>query len=199
MYVVGSALVVLCYLHAYPFEPSAYSRRAKQCAQHWRLFIYIGLAVALCGITQIDVVLGMQAGCRIFYLIFIWTVRINRRWINSFFCLLCRKSAPKFLLDVYKQLNDEANEGSGRYARSADSDEGENFITDIDKRAIEQSDIIMTFLNQSKFLPKNVYQIKRIKLIKFVLVSQSITFRRCDMNVVENSTLTYRKWQRTQH
>lgn len=70
-------------------------------------------------------------------------------FVSHFLRLLCRKSAPKFLLDVYKQLNDEANGGSGRYARSADTDEGENFITDIDKRAIEQSDIIMTFLNQS--------------------------------------------------
>lgn len=68
----------------------------------------------------------------------------------SLFFFVCRKSAPKFLLDVYKQLNDEANGGNGRYTRSADADEGENFITDIDKRAIEQSDIIMTFLNQSK-------------------------------------------------
>lgn len=62
----------------------------------------------------------------------------------------CRKSAPKFLLDVYKQLSDEDDEGNGRYTRSADSEEGDNFITDIDKRAIDQSDIIMTFLNQSK-------------------------------------------------
>lgn len=62
----------------------------------------------------------------------------------------CRKSAPKFLLDVYKQLNDEANGGVSRPTRSTD-DEGENFITDTDKLAIEESDMIMTFLNQSKF------------------------------------------------
>lgn len=65
-----------------------------------------------------------------------------------------RKSAPKFLLDVYKKLNDEANGVAGRYTRSADTDdEGENFITDVDKAAIEQSDIIATFLNKSKFFP----------------------------------------------
>lgn len=78
------------------------------------------------------------------------TFRFDDNTLRFFSCPFCRKSAPKFLLDVYKQLNDEANGGSGRYARSADSDEGDNFITDIDKRAIEQSDIIMTFLNQSK-------------------------------------------------
>lgn len=52
---------------------------------------------------------------------------------------------------MYKNLNDEANESSGgRHARSTDVDEGENFITDVDKMAIEQSDIITTFLNKSK-------------------------------------------------
>lgn len=55
---------------------------------------------------------------------------------------------------MYKNLNDEANENmySGRHARSTDSDEGENFITDVDKVAIRQSDIITTFLNKSKTL-----------------------------------------------
>lgn len=53
-------------------------------------------------------------------------------------------------MDVYKKLNDEANE-VGRFTRSADTDEGENFITDVDNAAIEQSDIITTFLNKSKF------------------------------------------------
>lgn len=53
---------------------------------------------------------------------------------------------------MYKNLNDEANESAGgRHARSTeDLDEGENFITDVDKVAIEQSDIITTFLNKSK-------------------------------------------------
>lgn len=55
-------------------------------------------------------------------------------------------------MDVYKNLNDEINENGngGRHERSTDSDEGDNFITDIDKAAIEQSDIITTFLNKSK-------------------------------------------------
>lgn len=60
-----------------------------------------------------------------------------------------RKSAPKFLLDVYKRLSDEANEESTRVTRSIDDDENDNFITDLDKLAIEQSDNIMTFLNKS--------------------------------------------------
>lgn len=113
------------------------------------------------------------------------------RWNQFLFCLLCRKSAPKFLLDVYKQLNDEANGASGRYARSADSDEGENFITDIDKRAIEQSDIIMTFLNQSKLLIEPLINWNKILIQKHLL--QSIMCQRFDMNEVENSISTYRK------
>lgn len=65
-----------------------------------------------------------------------------------------RKSAPKFLLDVYKNLDEEANENiyGSRHTRSADTDEGENFITDVDKAAIEESDIITTFLNKSEFI-----------------------------------------------
>ena len=58
------------------------------------------------------------------------------------------------MLDVYKNLNEEANENvyGSRHARSTDTDEGENFITDVDKVAIEESDIITTFLNKSKFI-----------------------------------------------
>nr|XP_017002006.2 protein 60A [Drosophila takahashii] len=80
--------------------------------------------------------------------------------------LSLRKSAPKFLLDVYHRITaeeglshdeDEGSYGSHRSRRSADLDEEEeenesdrqkNFITDLDKRAIDESDIIMTFLNK---------------------------------------------------
>lgn len=64
-----------------------------------------------------------------------------------------RKSAPKFLLDVYKRLNDEANgvdSAHTRSARSTDAETDRNLITDTDKEAIEQSDWIMTFLNKSE-------------------------------------------------
>ncbi|KAI8039533.1 protein 60A [Drosophila gunungcola] len=87
--------------------------------------------------------------------------------------LSLRKSAPKFLLDVYHRITaeeglshehhdhddheeDDADEHGHRARRSADleeedeEEEGEqkNFITDLDKRAIDESDIIMTFLNK---------------------------------------------------
>lgn len=90
---------------------------------------------------------------------YFWNFENHFSWEHFFvyfdfgFFLAFRKSAPKFLLDVYKNLNEEANENSygSRHVRSTDSDEGENFITDVDKVAIEQSDIITTFLNKSKF------------------------------------------------
>ncbi|KAH8400855.1 hypothetical protein KR009_001415 [Drosophila setifemur] len=87
--------------------------------------------------------------------------------------LSLRKSAPKFLLDVYHRITaeeglpneqhhhgDDEDEdddtyegGSHRSRRSIDLDEDtpteeKNFITDLDKRFIDESDIIMTFLNK---------------------------------------------------
>ncbi|XP_001360218.3 protein 60A [Drosophila pseudoobscura] len=78
--------------------------------------------------------------------------------------LSLRKSAPKFLLDVYHRITEEEGLGGGhtddetvhshRSKRNADmsdernADGEENFITDLDKRAIDESDIIMTFLNK---------------------------------------------------
>lgn len=59
-----------------------------------------------------------------------------------------RKAAPKFLLDVYKSLMEEEN---GRYKRTADS---ELNLTGEEQHAIDESDIIMTFENQSKFSVK---------------------------------------------
>lgn len=67
--------------------------------------------------------------------------------------LSLRKSAPKFLLDVYHRITSEeglvsmGNTAHGRSKRDADESE-QNFITDLDKRAIDESDIIMTFLNK---------------------------------------------------
>lgn len=66
------------------------------------------------------------------------------------------KSAPQFLLNVYDQLQEE-NEAAGgggagggmgriRKVRSTDMD---ILITDADRKAIDESDIIMTFLNKN--------------------------------------------------
>lgn len=71
------------------------------------------------------------------------------KYVNSYF----RKSAPQFLLDVYRRLIEEENddEPAPSVRSKRDLQEQENFITDLDKRAIEESDIIMTFLNKSKY------------------------------------------------
>uniref|UniRef100_A0A182N1J5 TGF-beta family profile domain-containing protein n=1 Tax=Anopheles dirus TaxID=7168 RepID=A0A182N1J5_9DIPT len=61
------------------------------------------------------------------------------------------KSAPQFLLNVYDQLQEE-NEAAGggaarvRKVRSTDMD---ILITEADRKAIDESDIIMTFLNKN--------------------------------------------------
>ncbi|KAI8120292.1 Protein 60A [Lucilia cuprina] len=65
--------------------------------------------------------------------------------------LSLRKSAPQFLLDVYHRLKEEENndEPAPLVRSKRDLQEQENFITDLDKKAIDQSDIIMTFLNKN--------------------------------------------------
>ncbi|KAH8233104.1 hypothetical protein KR026_004335 [Drosophila bipectinata] len=74
--------------------------------------------------------------------------------------LSLRKSAPKFLLDVYHRITaeeglagDQDEDGRNRRSKRSldleeDNGEAKNLITDLDKRAIDESDIIMTFLNK---------------------------------------------------
>lgn len=60
-----------------------------------------------------------------------------RRGINA----PLRKSAPRFLMDVYKSLLDKENEDENkRYDRSADL-----YISGEEQNAIDKSDVIMTF------------------------------------------------------
>lgn len=61
-----------------------------------------------------------------------------------------RKSAPKFLMNVYKSLLEEQN---GRYKRS---DDNELNLNSDEQHAIDESDIIMTFESQSKFFFKKL-------------------------------------------
>lgn len=59
---------------------------------------------------------------------------------------------PQFLLEVYKRSLAEdgaINSSGGRHTRST-SEDGDQLITALDKEVIDQSDIIMTFLNKSK-------------------------------------------------
>ncbi|XP_052862387.1 protein 60A-like [Anopheles cruzii] len=68
------------------------------------------------------------------------------------------KSAPQFLLNVYDQLQQEQEESnavigeSGAYSRTRkvrSATSMDILITDADRKAIEESDIIMTFLNKN--------------------------------------------------
>ncbi|XP_053678554.1 protein 60A-like [Anopheles nili] len=61
------------------------------------------------------------------------------------------KSAPQFLLNVYDQLQQEDSEAAGSAARirKVRSTGMDILITDADRKAIDESDIIMTFLNKN--------------------------------------------------
>uniref|UniRef100_A0A182M0U6 Protein 60A n=1 Tax=Anopheles culicifacies TaxID=139723 RepID=A0A182M0U6_9DIPT len=62
------------------------------------------------------------------------------------------KSAPQFLLNVYDQLQQEENDavgGGAAHTRKVRSTDLDILITDADRKAIDESDIIMTFLNKN--------------------------------------------------
>jgi len=61
-----------------------------------------------------------------------------------------RKSAPQFLLDIYKKLTAEADGGSDESRVKRDVSDNEIYLSAADHYAIDQSDIIMTFLNKSE-------------------------------------------------
>lgn len=69
-----------------------------------------------------------------------------------------RRSAPQFLLDIYKRSLAEqeqeaaVSQNGGRHTRSTGDEGSDQLITAIDKEVIDQSDIIMTFLNKSEYL-----------------------------------------------
>uniref|UniRef100_A0A8D8BK95 Protein 60A n=1 Tax=Culex pipiens TaxID=7175 RepID=A0A8D8BK95_CULPI len=67
-----------------------------------------------------------------------------------------RKSAPQFLLNIYhKQLDAAKGRGRGRRQRDTGSVYSRSLLTIADERVIEESDVIMTFLNKGhKDLPK---------------------------------------------
>lgn len=67
-----------------------------------------------------------------------------------------RKSAPQFLLDIYHRINDNENPDNQllKSRSKRDLNDEENFVTDLDKKAADDSDVIMTFLNKSEYLKK---------------------------------------------
>lgn len=64
-----------------------------------------------------------------------------------------RKSAPQFLLDIYKKLklaNEDGEENGDQPRVKRDVIENEIYLSPADQFAIDESDIIMTFLNKSE-------------------------------------------------
>lgn len=66
-----------------------------------------------------------------------------------------RKSAPQFLLDIYNKLTTQESDEIERVKR--DTSENEVYLSPADEYAIDQSDNIMTFLNKSEILLRNLY------------------------------------------
>lgn len=66
--------------------------------------------------------------------------------------LLKSKSAPQFLLNVYDQISADINSFHPRRIRSANK--RDVLFSDADYYAIDQSDIIMTFLNKNHHAPE---------------------------------------------
>lgn len=76
-----------------------------------------------------------------------------------------RKSAPQFLLDIYKKLKTAEDGEEERVRRDVSSNEV--FLSAADEIAIDQSDIIMTFLNKSELECKHCerFSFERKKLL----------------------------------
>lgn len=104
-----------------------------------------------------------------------------------------QKSAPKFLLDVYKRLNDEANEGNGRFTRSIDSADDNNFITETDKKAIDQSDIIMTFLNKKNHVTEVRHERGRKLWFDLSEVTPELSLLMGELRIYQNPELA--RWK----
>lgn len=62
------------------------------------------------------------------------------------------KSAPQFLLNVYDKISADLNSFHPRHIRSVSNQDV--LFTDADNKAIDQSDIIMTFLNKNHHVPE---------------------------------------------
>lgn len=73
-----------------------------------------------------------------------------------------RKSAPQFLLDIHKKLSSEQEDGNERAKRN--TDDNEIYLSAADQIAIDQSDIIMTFLNKSKELHRTFVSCNETKV-----------------------------------
>uniref|UniRef100_U5EVA1 Putative transforming growth factor beta bone morphoproteintic protein n=1 Tax=Corethrella appendiculata TaxID=1370023 RepID=U5EVA1_9DIPT len=98
-----------------------------------------------------------------------------------------RKSAPQFLMSIYKKLSDESNPDHVRIARSVD--ETENLLTDEDKRAIDQSDIIMTFLNKNHHVSEVRHERGRRLWFDTTEIGEDVTLLMAELRLYQNQML----------
>lgn len=83
-------------------------------------------------------------------------IRVKRTLFT--FSKFHRKSAPQFLLDIYKKLKLATEDGDEDedHRVKRDAIENEIYLSPADQYAIDESDIIMTFLNKSKIYSHNL-------------------------------------------
>lgn len=101
-----------------------------------------------------------------------------------------RKSAPQFLLDIYNRLLKEQNDGPSRVERSTGTD---NLITDVDQKAIDQSDTIMTFLNKNHHVSEVRHERGRRLWFDVSEVSRDISLMMAELRLYQNPSMG--KWQ----
>lgn len=95
-----------------------------------------------------------------------------------------KKSAPKFLLDIYKQLDDEIHYTSGRYKRNVGS--YRNAFTEMDRELIEESDNILTFLNKKNRIAKIRNERGRKLLFDMTEVDSDSTLMMAKLRIYQN-------------
>lgn len=96
------------------------------------------------------------------------------------------KSAPKFLLDIYKQLDDEIHYISGRYKRSIGS--GHSVFTEMDRELIEESDNILTFLSKKNRIAKVLNKRGRILFFDMAEVNRDSKLMMAKLRIYQNQS-----------
>ncbi|KAJ8944834.1 hypothetical protein NQ314_009375 [Rhamnusium bicolor] len=77
-----------------------------------------------------------------------------------------KKSAPRFLLDIYKSLMNDENDENNRSKRSSDIN-----LSGEEQQQIDQSDVIMTFESISKFFTEQLVNICYRRIGEFIALN----------------------------
>ncbi|CAO1378765.1 unnamed protein product [Diamesa tonsa] len=99
-----------------------------------------------------------------------------------------RKSAPQFLLDIHKKLSSEQEDGNERAKRN--TDDNEIYLSAADQIAIDQSDIIMTFLNKNHHVPEMRHERGRRLWFDISEIANDVTLMMAELRLYQNSILS---------